>query len=205
MIPNFTFSSKNAPRLVTGTGNAMTGKIDYFSVRKGAGVLLSLFGYNAGAQQWLQLFDTDAGAPTITLSKGDQSSWDAGIMSLGGSQRLADGEPVIITGVGAITDAAILFAHQSTYGAGNVSVHDTLADALTGDDPLIPQTDDEDGGVLTFLPLHTFAIGAADNFSVIVPHTGINFSRGLVAAVSTTGPLYTAGAKDVTLCGTLIA
>lgn len=56
------------------------------------------------------------------------------------------------------------------------------------------------------VPMHTFGIAAADNYSVIVPLTGINFGNGVFVAVSSTGPLYTAaGSKDVTMLATLIA
>jgi len=197
MIPNFTFSHKDAPRL-----DLATGYVDWFAVRKRSCVLLSLFGYNSGAAQFIHLFDAGNGAPTGTITKADESSWDEGQLPSAG-HGLQDGDKVVITDIAGIA-AGILFAHSSTIGSNAFSVHATLADAMTGANPDIPDAGD-DGGTFTHVPLHTFAIGAQDNYSVIVPRTGINFSSGLVVAVSTTGPLYTAGAKEATMCGTLIA
>ena len=55
-------------------------------------------------------------------------------------------------------------------------------------------------------PLYAFKIAANDNFSVIVPLSGINFSYGLYVALSSTQGFYTAGgSKDVTFLGTLRA
>ncbi|HVX56973.1 MAG TPA: hypothetical protein VHA37_04525 [Candidatus Saccharimonadales bacterium] len=114
MIPNQTVSSKDA------AGNA-NGKVASMVIRPGAGILLSLFGYNAGAQQFIHLHDAAA---------------------------------------------------QPANGA---------------------------------VPLHRFAIPAADNFSVIIPRTGINFSTGIVACVSTTDDTTTLGAKDVAMLATILA
>jgi|ERR1043165_4030349 hypothetical protein len=55
------------------------------------------------------------------------------------------------------------------------------------------------------VPMHTFKIGATDNYSVIIPLTGINFSKGCQVCVSTTGPTTTIGAKEVTMLATLLA
>jgi hypothetical protein len=95
------------------------GKIDKMVIHAGPAVLLSLFGYNAGAAQYIHL-------------------------------------------------------------------HDAVAQPANGT-----------------VPLHTFAIAAADNFSVVVTITGINFSKGVVACVSTTPNTTTLGAKDVTFLATL--
>lgn len=113
-FPTITLSSKNASRV------SAAGKVDYWEVRNGPGVLLALFGYNAGA---------------------------------------------------------VAFIH--------------IHDAVTGTLPA-------DGA--TVVPLHTCAIGAADNYSVLIPVTGINFGRGLTIIVSSTPNLTTyAATKDVTM------
>jgi len=109
-----TISSKDA------TGNS-NGKIDSYVIKSGTQVLLSLFGYNAGAAQYIHL-------------------------------------------------------------------HDAAAQPANGT-----------------VPMHAFAIAATDNYSVIVPMTGINFSKGIVACVSTTANTTTLGAKDVTMLATILA
>lgn len=55
------------------------------------------------------------------------------------------------------------------------------------------------------VPLHSFAIAAADNFFVLIPMCGIDFSFGLCACVSTTANATTLGAKDVTMLAVLVA
>jgi hypothetical protein len=90
-------------------------------IKAGAGVLLSLFGYNGGAAQWIHL-------------------------------------------------------------------HDAAAQPANGT-----------------VPLHRFAIAAADNFSVIVPRSGINFGVGIVACVSTTADTTTLGAQDAAMLATILA
>lgn len=195
MIPNFTFSSRDASRTDT-----TTGFVDYVDVRRGVSVLLSLFGYNSGAQQWLQLFDVATGAPTLAIQTNPEVETITEFVAL--SHGLVDGDKVRISGITGIADTRFWFVH--VVDANHFTIHDTLAEALAGTNAEEPSTQ-EDDGTLNHVPLHTFAIGAADNFSVIVPRTGINFSRGLVAAVSTTATIYTAGAKEVTMLGTLIA
>lgn len=196
-LANFTFNSTQGSRL-----DLTSGKIDFMEVRKGAGALLSLFGYNAGADQWIQLFDTRLGAPTATIEKTDQTSWDEGALQLDGvtDHGMHTGQCVLV----ALTDisTSILYVHR--IDASSFSLHASLADAKADANRDIPDTS-ETTGTLTLLPLHTFLMPATDNYSVIVPVTGINFTAGLLVAVSTTGPLYTAGAKDVTFSGTLRA
>lgn len=116
----FTFSSHDASCIDTSRKDAVTKRIDKAIVTKGPGVLLSLFGYNNGAAQFVHIFNAAA------------------------------------------------------YPAANAE------------------------------PLHTFAIDASNNFSVIVPVSGIGFDVGLIVALSTTDAVYTAGAsKDLSFCGTL--
>jgi len=109
-----TISSKDA------TGNS-NGKIDSYVIKGGPQVLLSLFGYNSGAEQFIHL-------------------------------------------------------------------HDAAAQPLDGT-----------------VPLHKFKVAAADNYGVLIPLTGINFSKGIVACVSTTADTTTLGAKEVTMLATIVA
>ena len=61
-------------------------------------------------------------------------------------------------------------------------------------------------GLAGAVPFHTFAIGATDNYSVIVPVSGIPFSRALIAVVSTTEDTYTPyGSNIATMLATLEA
>src|SRR3954465_15283918 len=48
----------------------------------------------------------------------------------------------------------------------------------------------------TAVPLHTFVIAAGDNFSVIIPTTGIPCGTGIVIANSSTAQTLTVGAAD---------
>jgi hypothetical protein len=194
MIPNFTFSSRDASRLDTATGY-----VDFLEAKRGAGVLLSLFGYNSGAAQFLQLFDVATGAPTLAITSGPDGG-DAFFDAVG--HGLLTGDKAIISGITGIADSRIWFLHRLS--ADRFTVHATLAEAISGTNAEEPDNQ-SDAGTLTHVPLHTALIGAGLNFSTVVPVTGLNFSRGLVAAVSTTGPLYTAGTKQLTMCGTLLA
>jgi len=187
----FTFSSKDASRTDT-----TTGYVDFLEAKRGAGVLISLFGYNSGAAQFIQLFDVRIGAPTlaITSAAGGDAWFEVA------NHGLLTGDKVRISGITGIADTRVWFV--KVIQSGEFAIHASLADALSSTDPQLPTTP-SDAGTLNHVPLHTFLIGAGLNFSVIVPVSGIGFSSGLVAAVSTTGPLYTAGAKEVTMCGTL--
>lgn len=113
-----------AQKTVSSKDDAATvgGYTQGFVIHPGPALLLSLFGYNSGAQQWIQFFDT----------------------------------------------------------AGAIPANGTV-------------------------PMHTFAVAATDNYSCIIPLTGINFSSGIMALVSTTGPTLTLGAKNVTMLATLSA
>lgn len=191
VIHPFTFSSRDGSRTDT-----TTGYVDYLEGKRGPGVLLSLFGYNSGAQQWLHLFDVGTGAPTLAISSA--SGGDSWFEAVG--HGVLTGDKLVITNIAGIASNRFWFAGR--IDANLFSIHPTLADALANINGQTPSSA-SDPGTATHVPFHTFAIAATDNFSVIVPVTGIGFGKGLVAANSTTGPLYTAGAKNVTMCGTL--
>lgn len=109
----YTFSSKDGAQ-----ADASTKMIDYQVAYKGPASLISVFGYNSGAKQFVLLIDTN-----------------------------------------------------------NVPVNGAIA-------------------------LHTMTAGAADNFSCIVPVTGMAFSRGIAIAVSSTAGYLTLGSKEITCYGT---
>lgn len=195
MISIFTFSTLDATRRDT-----TTGLVDWMLVKKAAGVLLSLFGFNNGAQQWVQLFDvTSAGLFTGDITDTDNSPGVG--YCVGDAPGFVNGQAISLTGIAGLTTGYARMASTDAF-----QVYDTREHAIAGGATGLLLMDNlGDTGSWALLPLHTFAIGAADNFSVVVPVTGIGFSNGLAVAVSTTGALYTAGAKDVTFCGTLRA
>lgn len=194
---SYRFSSTNeAPRADT-----TTNYVDWWQVRVGALTLISLFGYNSGAQQWIQLFDA-AVSPTIAITDTDDST----DIFTAASHGLNTGQRVQVSGISGITDATICYVRKVS--VSTFSLYDTLAHAMDSSSTtgrLNPDTP-SDTGTITLVPIHTFAIGATDNYSCIISVTGVEFSKGLIAAVSSTGPLYTAGAaKNVTMLGTLKA
>jgi hypothetical protein len=113
-------SSKDGKSLNDGSAPT-NGKLDSMLVMGAPGKLYSLFGYNAGAQQWIHIFDAKT---------------------------------------------------QPANGA---------------------------------VPMHSLKVAVTDNWYVIVPASGINFSTGLVVCVSTTDTTLTLGAKDSTFLVTIAA
>lgn len=180
-----------------------TGLVDWWQVDTRTGKLISLFGFNNGSQQWLQVFDSGAGPTNIVdgfaaAATGGQTADTC----TNASHGLSIGQPVQLTGTFAGLSAGIFYA--SPIDGNRFYLYDTKAHAIsqgsTGKQDL---TGSSASATLNKLPLHTFAIGAADNYSFIVPDTGSSYGRGLVVAVSTTAATYTAGAKDVTMLITL--
>lgn len=174
-----------------------TGLVDWWQVDTRAGKVISLFGYNNGSQQFLQVFDSGAGPTNIVA--GFSATADTFTNTTHG---LAPGQPLQLTGTVAGLSAGIYYA--SPLDADRFYLYDTkahaIAQAATGKQDL---TGSSASATLNKLPVHTFAIGAADNYSCIVPNTGIGYSKGLVIAVSTTAATYTAGSKDVTILVTV--
>lgn len=181
-------STTTAPRADT-TSNY----VDWWLVRGSGTIVYSVFGYNSGAQQWLQLFDSATG-PTVAVT-----AWSAAADTFTcASHGLSTGNRIQLTGTVATIAAGIYYV--LTVDGDTFSIYDTLAHAQTGG-----ATGKQDivGGTSTAtlnrLPTHVFAIGAADNYSCVVPTTGAGFSKGLVIANSTTAATYTAGSKNITI------
>jgi hypothetical protein len=176
--------------------------VDWWAVYAGPATLISCFGYNSGAQQWLQFYDS-ANGPTVAVT-----SWDASSDKFTATNHgLSIGQRIQLTGTVATIAAGIYYVGLDTNSlAGAVTnsvafyVYDTLANAKaggsTGRQNIVGATST---ATLNLLPLHTFAIAATDNYSCIVPDTGMSFGKGIVIANSTTGPTYTAGSKNVTI------
>lgn len=186
-------STTSAPR-----ADATSNLVDWWSVKAAPVSLMSCFGYNNGSQQFLQFFDAPD-SPLITVS-GFSATQDCFTnATTSASAMLNTGDRVQLTNTVAGSAAGIYYA-ISTNGS-RFLIATTLANARAG--TAIDLTGATAAATLFRLPVHVMAIGAADNFSVIVPDSGMGFGRGIIAAVSTTAATYTAGAKDLTLFITL--
>lgn len=184
-----------------------TDLVDYWQVRSGPGVMISLFGYNNGSQQYIQLFDATNAAPTIAVT-----AWSATVDNFTNAfHGLSIGQPVQLTGTVATIAAGIYYVGMATNGAGVVIsdpnsfyLYDTKANAMAGTTTGRQNISGSSStATLNLVPFHTFVIGAANNYSCIVPNTGMSFGKSLLIAVSTSAGTYTAGAKDVTMTATL--
>lgn len=171
--------------------------VDWWQINTGPSQLISLFGYNSGAQQYLQIFDSSAG-PTVAVT-----AWVAATdIFTAAAHGLTTGERVQLTGTVAGISAGIYYAQWIS--ADTFYLYDTLAHAqaggATGRSDVTGATST---ATLNRLPIHTFAIAATDNYSFIVPVVGMTCGKGIVVANSTTAATYTAGSKNVTIVATV--
>lgn len=167
--------------------------VDWWQARTGPGVLISLFGYNSGAQQFLQIYDSSAG-PTVSVT-----AWVAAtdIFTAAG-HGLKNTEKVQLTGTVAGISAG--FYYVGLIDADTFYLYDTIAHAVTaGATGRQDVTGATSTATLSRVPIHTFAIAATDNFSCVVPNTGMSCEKGVVVANSSTAATYTAGSKNLTL------
>lgn len=175
--------------------------VDWWQVRTGPGLLISVFGYNSGAQQWLQLFDSPAG-PTVAVT-----SWDATTDKFTATNHgLSNGEKIQLTGTVAGIGAGFYYVGLDTNALSVVTntaafyIYNTAANAYaggaTGRQDLTGATST---ATLNRVPIHSFAIAATDNFSCVVAGTGMSCEKGIVTANSTTAATYTAGSKNLTI------
>jgi hypothetical protein len=191
-----TYSSlQQAPR-----ADSSSNLVDWWLVKARPTTMVSCFGYNNGSQQFLQFFDTASTNGPLIYVSGMNSTAEFFTNSVtGGSGEVMMGERIQLTNnFGA---AAGIYYAVTTNIAGVFRLATSLANAQAG--TVVNLTNNSSSGVLLRVPEHSMAMGAADNFSVIVPNTGMGFGKGIVAAVSTTAATYTAGAKDLTLFITL--
>lgn len=166
-----------------------TGYVDAWQVGPGSVTLVSLFGYNSGSQQFVQLYDcTNTAAPTVAVS-GFSSTAETFTNTAHG---LSTGQKIQLTGTVAGSSAGIYFVIVTD--ANRFQIASTLANARAG--TAVDLTGSTATATLNLVPVHYLAVGAADNFSCIVPQTGMKFGKGLLITLSTTGPLYTAPTKD---------
>jgi len=182
------FNQMQAPRVSTATG-----LIDLWQVTRGSGKLISLFGYNSSTQQWVQVFDTTNG-PTLAVNGFDSgNSWFTN-----GSGSLGPGDGLRITNTFAGLSAGIYFAQP--VGANRFYLMPTRDLAVNGSflDALAISGSSSGTGFMR-VPVHSFAVDGTNNFSCIVPVTGIPVGRGVCIATSQTGgALYTPGGTNIT-------
>lgn len=167
--------------------------VDWWLVNAQPTIVYSVFGYNSGAQQWLQIYDSASG-PTVAVT-----AWDSTLDTFTcATHGLSTGQRIQLTGTVAGIAAGIYYVGQ--VDASTFYIYNTLANAQalgsTGKQDLTGGTST---ATLNRLPTHTFAIAASDNFSCIIPATGATLGKGLVIANSTTAATYTAGSKNLTL------
>lgn len=175
--------------------------VDWWQVRTGPGLLISVFGYNSGAQQWLQLFDSSAG-PTVAVT-----SWDStGDKFTATNHGLSNGEKIQLTGTVAGIAAGFYFVGLDTNSVSGLTntvafyIYNTAANAYAGQTTGRQDLTGVTGtATLNRIPIHTFAIAATDNFSCVVQFTGMSCEKGIVLADSTTAATYTAGSKNLTM------
>lgn len=183
-----TFGSTQAASRADPTSNY----IDWWQVRTGPGLIMSVFGYNSGPQQWLQIYDSPQG-PTVAVTAWDQTAKTFTATNHG----LSNGERVQLTNtVASITAGFYYVGYTNSF---QFYLYDTAAHAYAGGATGLQNVSGATS-TATFqrLPIHTFAIAASDNFSCIVPVTGITCEKGIVLADSTTAATYTGGNKNFT-------
>lgn len=182
-----TYSSvQSAPR-----ADSTSNYADWWQVVKGPGTVISVFGYNSGGQQFVQLFDAGGtNGPYVNFS-GFSASADTFTNTTAAELRL--GQRLQVTNVVGGVSAGIYYAIPMTSTTYKLAT--TLANAQAGTG--IDLSGSTGSGIMFHLPLDSFAVGAADNFSCIIQNSGLVVGKGLVVAVSTTAATFTPGAKEL--------
>lgn len=193
MLSQITFSSADSAASQMDT---TTGFLDYYVVSGRPCEVLSLFGYHqGGATAYVMLFDS-----TFFPQKSITNTNNATGAITSASHGLVTGDHVALTDITGLTTGWVNKGNTSTF-----KLYASFDDAVSSTNVLLP-TSNGDTGTVEIMPKHTLAIGAADNFSFIIPATGFGFGRGLVVALSSTPALFTPSTtKDITLLGTLKA
>lgn len=181
-------STASAPR-----ADSTSNYVDWWLVNAQGTIVYSIFGYNSGSQQFLQIYDTTVG-PTVAVT-----AWDATSDCFTNTAHgLSTGQRIQLTGTVAGISAGIYYVGYVEPNA--FSIYDTLAHAQTGG---ATGKQDVTGGTSTAtlnrLPIACQAIAGTDNYSWVIPMTGGTLGKGLVIANSTTAATYTAGSKNITI------
>lgn len=175
--------------------------VDHWVVKKGPTTLYSLYGYNAGSAQFIQIYDCTNATPVIPIIGCDAQDDSMSSAALTEPNGLILGQRAQIASIQDITDG-IYFIHpiaEDTWTA-----YDTLAHCLTGGATGRQDvTNSADTGTLTLLPVQTWAVAGTANFTIPIPANGISFGHGLLIATSSTAGTYTAGTTNLVICGTL--
>ncbi len=182
-----TYRSIDNPRVLN-----TTALMDYWAVTKGPGLMINLFGWNAGAAGFVEVFDTDHTNAFVPISGFDSG---LGFYTNTIPRTFSHGEAVQLTNTLAGVTAGIYWV--SVFESNLFTLNSTKVKALTFTADK-PPTGASATGMVIRLPVHTFAIAATDNYSCIVPVTGIPFGRGLLFGTSSTGGTYTLGGTNIT-------
>lgn len=188
-----TLSSQANPRTST-----VTGYMDYWSVAQRNCRVISIYGYNSGPQQWVQLFDTGQSNAVLSIT-----AWSGTPTYTNGAHNLSMAQPIQFTNtVNGIT-AGIYYARP--IDLNSFQVFDTAAHANGSGTTGRQGSGGASGtGTALLLPTHSFAVASADNYSCIVQNTGFSFGKGLLISTSSTGPTYTpTGTTNITACVTV--
>ena len=173
-------STMSAPRV--GASNY----IDWWVVRAGPTKLISVFGYNGGPLQYLQFFDNPNG-PVLNIT-----AWDnVNNNFTNANHALTTGQRVQLTNTVAGITAGIYYARPYTTNA--FYLYDTYAHAIaTGSETgLKTVSGGSSTATMLLVPLHSMAMAASDNYSIMITGTGMGFGKGLTIANSTTPATYT--------------
>jgi hypothetical protein len=190
---NLTFSS-----LKDGTSPAGTalGTLFEWIISTGPGRLLSLMGYNSGAAMFLQLFDLPR-TPIITVTGSSNSQK----IVTGDVTGFSTGDRVRNVDIGGITTAGWVYIGKPYGNNGTFALYPGHASAMADTSRVSPN--DNQIGTMVAVPMHSQAIAAADNYSFIVPTTGIGLGRGLVIGISDQLPYYHPLAAAITALVTI--
>lgn len=180
--------------------------VDWWLVNPGPCKLISIFGYNSGSQGWVQIFDAGtangAALPVSYNSGAANNEW------LCANHGLTTGQRVQVTNTLAGVSAGIYYARPLT--STLFYLYDTLAHSQAAGAVISGATGQQvvtgtGSGYQALVPVHSFAVAANDNFSLIVPVSGMVFGHGLTVAGSTTAATYTPGGTNLVITCTLTA
>ena len=193
-----TFTTPESPRF-----NTTTGYIDWAQVSSRSGSrLISVYGYNSGPAQFVQLYNATNGPAVQILDTAVTPPY----VDLSGG--MGTGDAIRFTNTDVVATAKIYYLRQFTNAASAQGIkyhlYDTRAHALNAASTtgIVTIANDLQTGFAHLVPKHTFAVAANDNFSCIIQGSGMGFGRGIAVAVSTTAPVFTAGQTNITICAT---
>ena len=181
-VQTMTFGSiSSAPR-----SDITTGLVDMWMVRPGPCKLVSLFGYNNGPKQFVQIFDCpNTNGPILDVSCAGAGTVEF-FMTTTRPSGLVTGTKLNFTNAICGLGPGVTFVGRYTNtSTSKFCLYDSLAHALAGGTTgLQIPSGGASGGYVSLCPIHTFAVAASDNFSMIIPVTGMAFGSGLAISGS---------------------